>query len=164
MDVHKDSTIAVLPGAAKAPTRLERLPNELQKLKKWMDRVARDGEFQASYESSGAGYVLHRALRDWGYACEVIAPSLIRNARACSANTTSAIRRTARLYRTCNRESDLRFFESTTFRGAAAIRRSLACCMQRWTANQAGAYSSDTVPVFSYTRCFTSLSFACLVG
>ena len=77
MDVHKDSTIAVLPGAAKAPTRLERLPNELQKLKKWMDRVARDGEFQASYESSGAGYVLQRALRDWGYACEVIAPSLI---------------------------------------------------------------------------------------
>ena len=78
MDVHKDSiTIAVLPGAAKAPTRLERLPNELPTLKKWMDRVARDGEIQACYEASGAGYVLHRALRDWGYACAVIAPSLI---------------------------------------------------------------------------------------
>ena len=78
MDVHKDSiTVAVLPGAAKAPTRLERLPNELPKLKKWMDRVAHDGEIQACYEASGAGYVLHRALRDWGYACAVIAPSLI---------------------------------------------------------------------------------------
>ena len=43
MEVHKHSTIAVLPGAAKAPTRIERLPNELPKLKKWMDRVARDG-------------------------------------------------------------------------------------------------------------------------
>ena len=32
---------------------------------------------QACYEASGAGYVLHRALRDWGDACEVIAPSLI---------------------------------------------------------------------------------------
>ena len=78
MDVHKDSiTIAVLPDVAKAPTRLERLPNELPKLKKWMERLARDGEIQACYEASGAGYVLHRAMRDWGYACAVIAPSLI---------------------------------------------------------------------------------------
>jgi len=50
MDVHKDSiTLAVLPDVAKAPTRLERLPNELPKLKKWMDRIARDGELQACY-------------------------------------------------------------------------------------------------------------------
>src|SRR4051812_22685431 len=78
MDVHKDSiTIAVLPAGAKTPTRLERLPNDLPKLKKWIDRVARDGEIRACYEASGAGYVLHRAFRDWGYACEVIAPSLI---------------------------------------------------------------------------------------
>jgi len=77
MDVHKDSiTIAVLPAEAKAPTRLERLPNDLPKLKKWIARVARDGEIRACYEASGAGYVLHRALREWGYACEVIAPSL----------------------------------------------------------------------------------------
>lgn len=78
MDVHKDSiTIAVLPVGAKTPTRLERLPNDLAKVKKWIDRVARDGEIHACYEASGAGYVLHRALRDWGYACDVIAPSLI---------------------------------------------------------------------------------------
>ncbi len=78
MDVHKDSiTIAVLPALAKVPTRVDKLPNELPKLKKWMDRIARDGEIQACYEASGAGYVLHRALRDWGYACAVIAPSLI---------------------------------------------------------------------------------------
>jgi transposase len=78
MDVHKESiTIAVLPATAKAPTRLERLPSDLAKLKKWMDRVARDGELRACYEASGAGYVLHRAMREWGYACEVIAPSLI---------------------------------------------------------------------------------------
>jgi len=78
MDVHKDSiTIAVLPAGAKTPTRLERLPNDLPKLKKWIGRVARDGEIRACYEASGAGYVLHRALQEWGYACEVIAPSLI---------------------------------------------------------------------------------------
>ena len=49
----------------------------LPKLKKWMERVARDGEIRACYEASGAGYVLHRALAEWGYACDVIAPSLI---------------------------------------------------------------------------------------
>jgi transposase len=78
MDVHKDSiTISVLPEGTKAPTRLERLANDLPKLKKWLDRLAREGELHACYEASGAGYVLHRALRDWGDACEVIAPSLI---------------------------------------------------------------------------------------
>jgi transposase len=78
MDVHKDSiTIAVLPMTAKSPTRLERLPNDLPKLKRFLDRSARDGELRVCYEASGAGYVLHRALGEWGYACDVIAPSLI---------------------------------------------------------------------------------------
>jgi transposase len=78
MDVHKDSiTVAVLPTDAKAPTRLEGLPNDLPVLKKWLARVARDGELRACYEASGAGYVLHRALKEWGYACDAIAPSLI---------------------------------------------------------------------------------------
>ncbi len=78
MDVHKESiTIAALPEGAKTPTRLDRLPNDLPKLKKWLERVARDGEVRACYEASGAGYVLHRAMKEWGYECEVIAPSLI---------------------------------------------------------------------------------------
>jgi transposase len=78
MDVHKDSiTLAVLPAPAKNPTRLERLPNDLPKLHRFLDRLARDGELRVCYEASGAGYVLHRALREWGYACDVIAPSLI---------------------------------------------------------------------------------------
>lgn len=48
-------TIAVRPAGAKTPTRLERLPNDLAKLRKWMERVARDGEVRACYEASGAG-------------------------------------------------------------------------------------------------------------
>ena len=45
MDVHKDSiTIAVLPAGAKTPTRLERLANDLPRLKKWLARVAREAE------------------------------------------------------------------------------------------------------------------------
>jgi transposase len=78
MDVHKESiTIAVLPADAKTPIRVDRLPNDLVKLKRWLERVAAQGEVRACYEASGAGYVLHRAMREWGYACDVIAPSLI---------------------------------------------------------------------------------------
>ena len=78
MDVHKDSiTIAVLPALAKAPTRLEKLANDLPIRKKGIARVARDGEIHAWYEASGAGEVLHRAMAEWGDACDVIAPSLI---------------------------------------------------------------------------------------
>ena len=67
MDVHKDSiTIAVLPQSAKTPTRMDRLPNDLPTLKQWLERVARDGELHACSEASGAGYVLHRALAEWG--------------------------------------------------------------------------------------------------
>lgn len=80
MDVHKESiTIAILPAGAKTPTRVDRLPDDLPKLKKWIERVAREGDIRACYEASGAGYVLHRAMQEWGYACDVIAPSLIPN-------------------------------------------------------------------------------------
>jgi len=73
--------IAVLPEDAAAPTRVERLPNDFVKLRRFMDRIAREGniqhEIRACYEASGAGYVLQRAMCEWGHKCEVIAPSLI---------------------------------------------------------------------------------------
>lgn len=50
--------IAVLPASPNTPTRLERLPNEPPKFKKWIDHVARDDEIHACYEASGAGYAL----------------------------------------------------------------------------------------------------------
>ena len=78
MDVHKDSvTIAVVPAAASAPTRVDRVPNDLAKLHRYLRRLAEEGELHARYEASGAGYVLQRALTAWGIACDVIAPSLI---------------------------------------------------------------------------------------
>jgi transposase len=78
MDVHKDSiTVAVLPEGAKAPTRVDRLSSDFQKLRRFLDRLAGEGELRCCYEASGAGYVLQRAMREWGYECEVIAPSLI---------------------------------------------------------------------------------------
>ena len=65
MDVHKESIpIARLAEHAKPPDRVERLVNELVKLKRWVDRAAQHGEIRACYEASGAGYVIHRALRE----------------------------------------------------------------------------------------------------
>ena len=78
MDVHQASiTLAVLPAHAPAPTRVDQLPNDLPKLRRYLDRLAEGGTVLACYEASGAGYVLLRALASWGYPCVVIAPSLI---------------------------------------------------------------------------------------
>ena len=79
MDVHKDSvTLAVLPQDVPAPTRVDRLPNDLARLRRYFERLRAAGSaVRACYEASGAGYVLHRALTEWGIGCEVIAPSLM---------------------------------------------------------------------------------------
>ncbi len=75
LDVHKDSvTAAVLPAGAAAPTRVDTLPNDPAKLCRYFDRLAAGGELRACYEASGAGYVLYRAMTEWGHRCEVIAP------------------------------------------------------------------------------------------
>ncbi len=42
-----------------------------------MTGLAQGGEIRACYEASGAGYVIHRAMKEWGYSSDVIAPSLI---------------------------------------------------------------------------------------
>lgn len=78
MDVHKDSVmVAVLPEQAPQPIAVDRLPNDLAVLRRFFARLVRDGaQVQACYEASGAGYVLQRALTEWGYACVVIAPSM----------------------------------------------------------------------------------------
>lgn len=78
LDVHKDSVmIAVLPAEAAAPTQVDRLPHDWRKLRAYLARLAQPGELRCCYEASGAGYVLQRQLTQWGYHCEVVAPSLI---------------------------------------------------------------------------------------
>ena len=73
MDVHKESvTLALLPGDVRTPTRVDRLPNDLVKLKRWLERAATQGQLRVCHEASGAGYVLHRALHEWGYACDAL--------------------------------------------------------------------------------------------
>ena len=78
LDVHKDSvTIAVFRDREPEPMRVDRLPNDHKKLRRYFERLAAEGSVRACYEASGAGYVLARALADWGFPCELAAPSLM---------------------------------------------------------------------------------------
>jgi transposase len=78
LDVHKDSVmVAVLPAEAPVPTQVDRLPADRRKLRPYLARLAQQGALRCCYEASGAGYVLHRLLTQWGYHCDVVAPSLI---------------------------------------------------------------------------------------
>jgi transposase len=78
LDVHKDSvTSAVFRNRDPEPLRVDRLPNDHKKLGRYFERLGAEGEIRVCYEASGAGYVLQRALVDWGFACELAAPSLI---------------------------------------------------------------------------------------
>ena len=77
MDVHQDSvTLAVFEGASKEPAIVQKLPNDLRKLRRFFDRWAERGLISTCYEASGAGYILYRELTEWGYATEIIAPSM----------------------------------------------------------------------------------------
>ena len=78
LDVHKESvTIAVLPADASGPTRVDKLPYDLRKIRRYVERLGPAESIRACYEASGAGYVLHREFAAWGRSCVVIAPSLI---------------------------------------------------------------------------------------
>lgn len=78
MDVHKDTVmVAVYVGAAAEPEMVKQLPNDGRKLRRFFERWSRRGEVRSCYEASGAGYVLQREITEWGYGCEVVAPSLI---------------------------------------------------------------------------------------
>lgn len=77
LDVHKDSiTAAVFMDQSSEPRSVDRLPTDFRKLRRYFERLRKEGPVYACYEASGAGYVLHRMLLEWGIHCEVIAPSL----------------------------------------------------------------------------------------
>ena len=63
LDVHKESvTIAVLPSDAAAPTHVDKLDDDLTKLRRYLERLGPAATLQACSEASGAGYVLQREL------------------------------------------------------------------------------------------------------
>ena len=77
LDVHKDSvTAAVFRNRDPEPLRVDRLPYDLHRIRRYFQRMQAKGNVRACYEASGAGYVLQRALLDWGVECQLAASSL----------------------------------------------------------------------------------------
>jgi hypothetical protein len=55
LDVHKESiTIAVLPSDAASPIRVDKLPYDLRKLRRYVERLGPASVVRACYEASGA--------------------------------------------------------------------------------------------------------------
>jgi transposase len=78
LDVHKDSvTAAVFRNRDAEAMRVDRLPNDPKRIRRYFQRLSESGAPRVCYEASGAGYVLQRALGAWGIPCELAAPSLI---------------------------------------------------------------------------------------
>ena len=78
LDVHKDFvTAAVFRNRDVEPLRVDRLPYDVRKLRRYFQRLQAEGTVRACYEASGAGYVLQRSLSEWGVECHLAAPSLI---------------------------------------------------------------------------------------
>lgn len=74
MNVHKDSIIvAVFRNAMRDPETVERLPYDLKKLKRLLDRLAREGSLRACYDCERRRF---RAAAS-AHHCDLAAPSLI---------------------------------------------------------------------------------------
>ncbi|MCE7871889.1 IS110 family transposase [bacterium CPR1] len=79
LDVHKKTiAIAAIPGAGGAFV-LERevSATDLTALRKALTRLSATATVYCCYEASSAGFHLHRVLGQWGFNCQVIAPSMI---------------------------------------------------------------------------------------
>jgi len=78
IDYHLNSlSIAVMIDGQKKLHDTIRLKNVDKIISKYMKKLSRDFEIRACYEASTNGYAFQRKMTNWGYRCDVIAPSLI---------------------------------------------------------------------------------------
>jgi transposase len=78
LDVHKDTIAVAVAEDGRAPARLVgSIAHDVGKLRKVLARYGDPGAVQVVYEAGPTGYGLQRELTRRGYACQVIAPSLI---------------------------------------------------------------------------------------
>jgi len=78
LDVHKESiSIAVAEAGRAAGRLLGQIPHDTSKLLRKLGAIGEASEVHVVYEAGPTGYGLQRDLVRHGYACEVIAPSLI---------------------------------------------------------------------------------------
>lgn len=78
IDYHQSFlAVVVLPEDEAQPTDKAKLENNPKKIKKFMSKLSQRFDIQTCYEASSSGYVFYRQMRDWGYPCQVVAPSRI---------------------------------------------------------------------------------------
>jgi transposase len=78
LDVHKDSIVVAVAEVGRAPARaVATVPFEFKALSKVLERLGPKAVVRCCYEAGPTGYGLARALHAAGWACDVIAPSLI---------------------------------------------------------------------------------------
>lgn len=78
LDVHKESiAIAVADGDGSAPETVATIPNDLATAVKRLRKLGEGRAVQICYEAGPTGFALCRALRDAGFECVVIAPSMV---------------------------------------------------------------------------------------
>jgi transposase len=76
-DVHKNSLVAGVLGAAGGSPEVSRLENTERAVSRFIDRLGGPDGLAVAYEAGPCGYDLFRLLRRVGVACDVIAPSLV---------------------------------------------------------------------------------------
>lgn len=78
VDYHMNSlSIAVVVEGEKRIHQMIRLANDDKVIVKYFKKLSAEFEIRACYEASCSGYAFQRKMKNWGYACEVIAPALI---------------------------------------------------------------------------------------
>lgn len=79
LDVHKKTIVLAALPAAGGDFLVERTfgTANLTPLHKCLKALSKKGTLFCCYEASGAGFRLQRLLSEWGFACQVVAPSKI---------------------------------------------------------------------------------------
>jgi transposase len=78
LDVHKDSIVVAVAEAGREPARVvATVPFDLKALKKVLEKLGPKNTVSCCYEAGPTGYGLARSLHAEGWACDVIAPSLV---------------------------------------------------------------------------------------
>jgi transposase len=87
LDVHKETiAIAVADGALPAQV-LSTIPHNFATLLKTLRRLGPPESIVCCYEAGPTGYGLYRQLRDAGYSCHVVAPSMVPVQSGCRIKT-----------------------------------------------------------------------------
>ncbi len=78
LDVHKETIVIAVADAGRGPAKAwKTIPYDLSRLVKAIGLLAKKSGVVICYEAGPTGFGVQRALKKAGYACQVVAPSLI---------------------------------------------------------------------------------------